>query len=240
MPGLQRIFTMSGRSIAVGVLAAAVASSVALPTASASASRMTKAQARTVAKHVNLTSADFRGFKVHPYQSSKGAKATQKQYAECLGLAPVFARAHSDAFDNGRGGIFSSVTELVKSRAAAKRDSQLAASARARQCLQQELKSIAAAVNAKDTKITVSPVTEAPIAGLDAIYAVKYTATFTILGYHGTLHGWSIGFSRGNLEVSLNEIGTMDVPRQNLNNALATLVARAKSQVPEGGLRVRR
>jgi hypothetical protein len=201
---------------------------------------MSKAQARTVAKHINLRSADFRGFKVHPYQSSEGAKKMQKQYDECVGLASPFARKHSDAFDNGRGGIFSSVTELVRSRAAAKRDSRLAASGRARQCLEQELKDVAAAANAKDTKITVTPVTESPVAGVDAIYAVKYTATFTVLGYHGTLHGWSIGFSRGNLEVSLNEIGTMDVPRPNLNNALATLIARAKSQVPATGLRVRR
>jgi hypothetical protein len=227
------------RTIAGVVLATAVVSSGALPAASANPAARTKAQARAVAKDVNLRSSDFRGFKVHPYQSSKGAKATDKRYAECVGFAPVFAKAHSDAFDNGRGGIFSSVTEIVSSRRAARHDSQLAASQRARDCLKREITDIAKAVNAKDVKVTVAPEAEAAVEGIDSIYGVKYTAVFTVLGYHGTLHGWSIGLARGNTEVSLNEVGTMDVPRANLDNALSALIGRVEGKVPTKGLPVR-
>ncbi|HVT64466.1 MAG TPA: hypothetical protein VHD81_04890 [Mycobacteriales bacterium] len=215
------------------VLAAAVASSVALP-ASAS-TPLTKAHARNIAKHINVKSSDYPGFKVHPYQSSKGAKATEKKYDGCVGFAPAFVRAHSDSYDNGKGALFSSVTEFVSSRAVAQHDDELAASQKARDCFKQELMDIAKAVNASDTQVTVSPESEAPVAGMDAIYAMKYTATFTVIGYHGTLHGWSVGFSRGNVEVSLNEIGTMDVPRANLNNALATLQARLTAKIPADG-----
>jgi len=230
--------SIGGKAAGV-VLAAAVASSFALPAASASSAPLTKARAHKLAKHINLDASNFRGFKVHAYQSSKGAKATEKKYAACVGLAPVFAKAHSDAYDNGKGGIFSSVTEFVSSRSAARHDAKRAASQRARDCLKQEMTDVAKAVSAQDTKVTVTPVTEAAVAGIDAIYSVKYTATFTILGYHGTLHGWSIGISRGNAEVSLNEIGTMDVPRANLSNALSTLITRVKNKVPAKGLPVK-
>jgi hypothetical protein len=218
-------------------LAAAVMSSVAMP-ASAS-TPLTKTHARHIAKHINVHDYDYSGFKVHPYQSSKGAKATEQTYDECVGLASPFVRVHSDAYDNGRGGVFSSVTEFVSSRAAARHDDKLAASRRARNCFKQELMSIAKAVNAQDTKVTVTPETEAAVNGLDAIYAMKYTATFTVLGYHGTLHGWSVGFSRGNVEVNLNEIGTMDVPRANLDNALNRLFNRLEDSVPAAGLPVK-
>jgi hypothetical protein len=230
--------SISGKTAGVA-LAVAVASSVASPAASASTTPLTKAQAREIAKYINVRAADYSGFKVHPYQSSKGAKATEQKYDDCAGVEPHFVRAHSDSYDNGRGALFSSVTKFVASRAAAKHDDRLMASQRARDCFKQELMDIAKAVNAKDTTVTVTPVSETPVEGLDAIYAMKYTATFTVLGYHGKLHGWSVGFSRGNVEVALNEIGTMDVPRANLNNALGRLFTRLKGKAPTKGLPVR-
>jgi hypothetical protein len=221
------------------VLAAAVASSVALTAASASTAPLTKDKARHIAKNINVKASDYSGFKVHPYQSSKGAKATEAKYDDCVGVANPFVRVHSDSYDNGRGALFSSVTKFVSSRAVAKHDDQLLASQNSRDCFKQELMDIAKAVNAQDTKVTVTAVDEAPVAGMDAVYAMKYTATFTVLGYHGKLHGWSVGFSRGNAEVTLNEIGTMDVPRANLNNALGRLFSRLTDKVPAKGLAVR-
>ncbi len=229
----------NGMRVAGVLLAAAVASSVALPAASAGTSPLTKKQARHVANYINVKPGDYSGFKVHPYQSSKGAKATEQKYDACVGLASPFVRVHSDSYDNGRGGVFSSITKFVSSRSVAQHDDQLMDSQQARDCWKQELQDIAKAVNAKDVKITVTPVDEPSVNGMDAVYAYKYTATFTVLSYSGTLHGWSVGFSRGNVEVVLNEIGTMDVPRANLNNALGRLQSRLTDKVPAKGLAVR-
>jgi hypothetical protein len=220
------------------VLAAAVAGSVAMPSASASASPRTKSQARTITKHINVRHLDFPGYKVHPYQSSKGAKTTEQNFHNCVGLAPVFAERHSDSYDDGHGAIYSSVTEFVSSRKVAKHDSALAGSAQGRDCLKQELMSIAAAVGSKDTQVTVTPVTETPVDGVDAIYAAKWSATYSVYGFKGTLYGWAIGFSRGNVEATLSEIGTANVPASKLDAPLATVIERAKRQVPTNGLPV--
>jgi hypothetical protein len=161
-----------------------------------------------------------------------------KKFNKCAGLATPFAQANSDSFDNGNGAIYSSVAEFVSTRAVAKHDDGQAASAQARQCLKQELADAASAVGATQADVTLTPVSESPVAGLDAIYGLQYTVTFTVFGYHGTLHGWDIGFSRGNAEVSLNEIGTANVPAANLHAPLTTLIARAKNRVPAGGLSI--
>jgi hypothetical protein len=228
----------SGRSVAVVVLAAAVASGAAMPAASAHAATLTKAHAKTIAKRINFHAADFPGYKVHPYQSSKAGTAMAKKFNACAGLATPFAQANSATFDNGSGALYSSVTEFVSSRATAKRDVQRAATAKTRRCLKQELATVSQEAGATNSTVTLTPITETPVEGLDAISGLQYTVTFTIFGFSGTLHGWDINFSRGNSEVSLNEVGTANVPEANLHAPLATLVARAEQKVPAAGLKV--
>jgi hypothetical protein len=229
----------SGRSVTSVVLVAAVASVAALPCATAGASTpLTKAHAKTIAKHINVRHSDFPRAKVHPAPASSDDKKQANAYQKCVGLAMPFAQVNSPAFDTGKGSIYSSVTEFVSTRAIAKRDSHRAASAKARTCLRQELNAAASQIGASKADVTLTPITVSPVAGIDVIYGTKYTVKYSVFGFSGTLHGWDIGFSRGNAEVSLNEIGTADVPVSNLYTPLNTLITRAKSKVPAKGFTV--
>ncbi|HVV75092.1 MAG TPA: hypothetical protein VHC43_03575 [Mycobacteriales bacterium] len=220
-------------------LAAVVAAGVALPATSAASAPLTKAQARSIAKHVNLRATDFPGYTSHPYQSSKSARATDRQYADCVGLAPAFAKVHSPSYDDGSSAIYSSVTEFVTSRKTAQRDDRRSASANARACLNKELLDIANGVGSTSTQVTVTPVAESPVAGLDAIYADRWSATYTVVGYTGTLHGWVVGFSRGNVEASLDEIGTTEVAESKLQAPFTAVAGRLKQKVAVQGVPVR-
>jgi hypothetical protein len=223
--------------VAIVAIAATAIAGSAVP-ASAHSASLTKAHAKTVAKRINFHASDFPGYKVHPYQSSKAGTAMAKKFNACAGLATPFAQANSAAFDNGHGAIYSSVTEFVRSRATAKRDVQRVATAKARQCFKQELSDVSDEAGASNATITVTPVSEAPVAGLAAISGLQYTATFTIFGFTATLHGWDVNFARGNSEVSLDEVGTATVSAATLQTPLSTLIARAKQRVPAAGLRV--
>lgn len=226
----------SPRTLTLAVVAGAVAVSAAVPVNAATP--MTKAQARAVATHINVRQSDFPGYTAHPYESSKDAKAIARKTAQCIGSAPVFAKVTSASYDNGNGAAFNSETEFVASRAAAKRDMARSTSAKARRCSEQALEDAAKQAGASTADVTLTPVSEAAVRGLDAISGVKITLTITAFGFHATLHGWAIGFSRGNAEVTLSEVGTPDLPESSLRPALAHLIARAKHQVPAKGLPV--
>lgn len=225
-----------GKSVASVVLIAAVASAFAMPAASAKPATLTKPHAKKIAKHINVNHSDFPRAKVHPASSSDSDAKEANKFQKCVGLAVPFAQVNSPAFDTGKGSIYSSVTEFVTTPAVAVRDIHRADSEQARSCLKQELSDAASAVGAKKADITLTPVSQNAVDGLGAIYGLKYTVKYSVFGFSGTLHGWTIGFARGNAEVSLNEIGTADVPEANLQTPLNTLVARAEAKVPAAGL----
>ncbi len=239
MSGFQRILGMSGGAMTIGVLAAAVATTASLPAAAVSHAPLSKPQARTVAKHINLRQTDFPGYTAHPHHRSKGGTALAKEYAACRGVVPKVAEVTSPAFA-GNGVGFYSVTRFVASRAAAQHDSQLAVSEQARDCLKRELKEIATAIGASDAQVTLTPVAEGPVKGIDAISAIQITVDWTAYGFHGTLHGWVVNFQRGNAEVTLDELGTTNVAQSAVQVPLSHLIARAKHRVPAGGLAIRR
>lgn len=220
---------------AVGGIGIAV-TMVALSAVPASArTPITKAQARAIAAKINFRASDFPGYSVTPYKPSASEKAADAKYSKCVGAAPSFIETTSAEFDNPDGYGYSSGLSFVASVATVKQDERRIASAHARKCLEAELNDAAAEAGAPDTDVTLTPLHEAPVAGLDAIFGYKFTIAVKVVGQEVDLHGFLIGFGRGNAEVSLTEIGTADLPQSATNSALATLISRAKRQIPAEG-----
>lgn len=231
----NRTMTMSLACLAAAAMVAAAAT----PATASKAKSISKAKARTIAARINLHSSDLPGYSVQSYKSSSAATNVEKAYEKCVGVAARLVDVNSNAFTNSGGYGFTSASSFVASAAAAKRDIRRVASAHGRQCLKQTFQSAASGVGASSSSVTVSPLSEATRSGLGAIFAVKITASFTIFGYSATLHGYEIGFTRGNAEVELDEIGAADKP-QSINDApLAALISRAKHNVPAAGLAIK-
>ncbi len=201
---------------------------------------LTKAQARSIAKHINVHQSDFPGYTAHPYERTKEGDAIAKKTAKCTGSAPMFVSQNSAAYDDGNGSAFSSVTEFVYSRAAARHDAKISSTAHARHCGERAIEQAAKDGGASDADVTLTPVSRDAVKGLDAMNGLKITMKFSALGFHTTLHGWAISFTRGNAEVTITEIGTADRPISVLDAPLTKIIGRAKHRVPVKGLPVQR
>ncbi|HVT22225.1 MAG TPA: hypothetical protein VHE57_12655 [Mycobacteriales bacterium] len=231
---MKKITSVTVAALTVGGLIASVAPASAHPSAAA----LTKARATSIATAINLKSSDFPDYSVTPYQPSAQEKAEDKRVAKCVGEQPEFVDVTSAEFDNSDGYGFSSETSFVSSLAAVKTDARRATSAHARSCFKQELQAAATEAGASSAKVTVTPVHESAVSGLDAVFAMKFAVTFSVLGQNASLYGYDFGFGRGNAEVSLTEIGSADVPASASTQTLATLVSRAKHNVPAAGFKI--
>jgi hypothetical protein len=226
--------------MAVVVIAGAVIGGAAVPAnAAARATPITKAKATAVATRINFHASDFPGYSVTPYQPSAAEKAEDKRTEKCVGAAPEPVNVSSSAFSDSSGNGYSSETDFVASIAAAKQDAKLAKNAHSQQCLDQELEAATTAAGASDPKSTLTPITETPVAGLDAFFGYQITITFTVLGQQSALYGYDIGFARGNAEVTFEEIGATNLPQSATRQPLAVLISRAKQQVPAAGLPIK-
>ncbi|HVW81858.1 MAG TPA: hypothetical protein VHB69_13050 [Mycobacteriales bacterium] len=229
------------KTLAITALAVAATIGSALPASAHTASApISKAKARSIAKAINLRASDFPGYRATPYHETASDKAEDAKFEKCVGAAPDFVSVTSPEFDNQSGYGFSSSASFVASVQTVKQDLRRSTNARAQKCIKQELAAAAAQAGASNPKVTLTRVSESSVPGLDAIFGFKFSMAFTVVGQTEHLYGYELDFGRGNAEVSLTEIGTANVAKSVCTSPLATLISRAKQQVPASGLRLAR
>ena len=234
----MRVMPRIGSSVVVSVAALAVLGMTAVP--ASAATTVTKAQARAIAAKINFTAADFPGYHVTPYKPTASDRAENARLQKCIGGAPDLVDVSAAEFDNPTTGDgYSSETSFVASPAAVKKDASRIVSTHAQQCIKQEF---AVGVNQEGgskTKVSLSPINEPSVSGLNAVFGYRLAITTTIGGHRLTLHGYLLGFGRGNAEVSFTEFGPGTVSESSTNSLVATLADRAKHEVPASGFTIK-
>jgi hypothetical protein len=229
----------SSKTLAITALAIAGTIGAAAPaSAHSAAAPLTKARATSIAKAINLRASDFPGYKVTPYKETASDKAEDKRFSACIGSVPEFVDVTGAEFDNSSGYGFSSEVGFVSSVATLKADAKRNNSAHAQQCIKQELDAAAQQAGASNPTVTLTKLSEGPVAGLDATFGFRFSISFTVVGQTAHIYGYNYGFGRGNAEISMTEIGTTAVPEKQNVQPLAVLISRAKQQVPANGLKL--
>lgn len=212
---------------------------------SGSAARpLTRPQALALARAVNLTTADVRGFRASHRRHSEGAqeKRFERGLLRCvgsLGSGGKLAEVASTDFELDRGILqftVSSEVSVAPTSAAAARELATIRGARVRGCLghslDQLLKGQPAAGGGRVGPVAVSSGTP-PAPGTTGSFGWRVTATYTLRGIRLSFYLDMLGFVQGPATVTLFSTGVLrPFPAAAQQRLFSLLLSRAKAHAP--------
>jgi hypothetical protein len=209
----------------------------------AAARPLTKPQALALARAVNLTTADVRGFHASDRRHSEGAqeKRFEQGLLRCvgsLGSGGKLAEVSSKDFELDRGILQFSVSSEVSvapTLAAAARELATIKSARVRVCLSHSLAQLLKGQAAGGG--TVGPVAVAsgtpPAPGTTGSFGWRVTATYALRGVKLSFYLDMLGFVQGPATVTLFSTGVLrPFPAAAQQRLFSLLLSRAKVHIP--------
>lgn len=204
---------------------------------------LTKPQALALARAVNLTTADVRGFHASYRRHSEGAQEErfERGLLRCvgsLGSVGKLAEVASRNFELDRGILqftVSSEVSVAPTAAAAARELAAIRSARVRGCLGHSLDQLLKGQRAGGGR--VGPVAVAsgtpPAPGTAGSFGWRVTATYTLRGIRLSFYLDMLGFVQGPATVTLFSTGVLrPFPAAAQQRLFSLLLSRAKAHVP--------